>query len=131
MRFRNGAVAFAYVSTLLLRHVDAGRVRLEDTVDQWLPDLPNADRAEGTRLADVQLAFLRGVHHQRDGRGQRVSLDGLHGLEPIHARHQVIHEDDVGSAPLQVFECLLSRLGRIHGHALLFEHPAQDDSGRS
>jgi hypothetical protein len=91
----------------------------------------HADCAEGARLADVELAFLRGVHHQRDGRGQRVGLDGLHGLEPIHARHQVIHEDDVGSAPLQVLKRLLGRLGRIHGQALLFEHPAQDDSGRS
>ncbi len=52
MRFRNGAVAFAYVSTLLLRHVDAGRVSLDDTVDEWLPELPNADRVTLRMLAN-------------------------------------------------------------------------------
>ena len=57
MRFRNGAVAFAYVSTLLLRHVDAGRVRLDDTVDQWLPDLPNADRVTLRMLANQTTGY--------------------------------------------------------------------------
>ncbi|MFN8126320.1 MAG: serine hydrolase domain-containing protein [Candidatus Nanopelagicales bacterium] len=40
MRFRNGAVAFAYVATLLMRFVDQGKVRLGDTVDRWMPGLP-------------------------------------------------------------------------------------------
>lgn len=44
MRFRNGAVAFAYLSTLLLRFVDQGVVGLDDTIDAWLPDLPDADQ---------------------------------------------------------------------------------------
>lgn len=52
MRFRNGAVAFAYVSTLLLKYVDQGRVRLDDTVDKWLPGLPNADRVTLKMLAN-------------------------------------------------------------------------------
>lgn len=44
MRFRNGAVAFAYVATLLMRFVDQGKVRLNDTVDQWMPGLPLSDK---------------------------------------------------------------------------------------
>jgi len=44
MNFRNGAVAFAYVATLLLRYVDQGRVTLEDTIERWEPDLPNANQ---------------------------------------------------------------------------------------
>lgn len=52
MRFRNGAVAFAYVSTLLLKYVDQGKIRLDDTVDRWLPKLPNADRVTVKMLAN-------------------------------------------------------------------------------
>ncbi len=44
MRFRNGAVAFAYVATLLLRYVDQGKVTLNDTIERWEPDLPEANR---------------------------------------------------------------------------------------
>lgn len=52
MRFRNGAVAFAYVSTLLLKFVDAGKVSLNDTVDEWLPDLPTSDKVTLKMLAN-------------------------------------------------------------------------------
>ena len=44
MNFRNGAVAFAYVSTLLLIYVDEGKVSLDDTIDRWMPTLPEADK---------------------------------------------------------------------------------------
>jgi CubicO group peptidase (beta-lactamase class C family) len=44
MHFRNGAVAFAYVATLLLRYVDQGKVALHDTIERWEPELPNADQ---------------------------------------------------------------------------------------
>ncbi len=44
MRFRNGAVAFAYLSTLLLRFVDQGLAGLDDVISTWLPDLPDADQ---------------------------------------------------------------------------------------
>lgn len=43
MHFRNGAVAFSYVSNLLLQYVDDGTVTLDDTIDEWLPELPEAD----------------------------------------------------------------------------------------
>ncbi|MEP6632198.1 MAG: serine hydrolase domain-containing protein [Lapillicoccus sp.] len=44
MRFRNGAVAFTYVSTLLLKYVDNGTVKLDDPIVQWEPTLPLADK---------------------------------------------------------------------------------------
>jgi CubicO group peptidase (beta-lactamase class C family) len=42
MHFRNGAVAFAYVSTLLLEYVDEHKVTLNETIDHWLPSLPES-----------------------------------------------------------------------------------------
>ena len=86
--------------------------------------------AERARLAHVQLAFLRGVHHQRDGGGLGVGLDGLHGLEAVHAGHEVIHEDHVGPLLVQVLERLFGRFGGVHRHAVLLEHAAQDHPRR-
>jgi CubicO group peptidase (beta-lactamase class C family) len=44
MHFRNGAVAISYMSTLLLRLVDQGKVSLNDPVSKWLPHLRDAHR---------------------------------------------------------------------------------------
>jgi CubicO group peptidase (beta-lactamase class C family) len=44
MHFRNGAVAISYLSTLLLRLVDQGKVSLDDPVAKWLPHLRDADK---------------------------------------------------------------------------------------
>lgn len=44
MRFRNGAVAYAYLATLLLRFADQGLVALDDVLSTWLPDLPDAEQ---------------------------------------------------------------------------------------
>ncbi len=52
MRFRNGAVAFAYVSTLLMRFVDQGKVRLSDRVHRWLPGLPLSRKVTLKMLAN-------------------------------------------------------------------------------
>ena len=40
MHFRNGAVAISYVSTLLLKLVDEKKVRLDDKLSTWLPNIP-------------------------------------------------------------------------------------------
>jgi CubicO group peptidase (beta-lactamase class C family) len=42
MYFRSGAVAFSYVSTLLLEYVDQHKVKLDDTIDRWMPNLPES-----------------------------------------------------------------------------------------
>jgi CubicO group peptidase (beta-lactamase class C family) len=52
MHFRNGAVAFAYVGTLLMEYVDEGTVSLDDTIDRWEPALPSADRVTLRMLAN-------------------------------------------------------------------------------
>jgi CubicO group peptidase (beta-lactamase class C family) len=43
MHFRNGAVAFAYLSTLLMQFVDEHKVTLDDTIAKWMPTLPEAN----------------------------------------------------------------------------------------
>jgi len=44
MRFRNGAVAFNYLGTLLMKFVDEHKVKLDDTIQRWMPDLPEANK---------------------------------------------------------------------------------------
>src|SRR3712207_3135264 len=52
MHFRKGAVAFAYLGTLLMQFVDEGEVGLDDTIDRWMPDLPEADEVTLRMLAN-------------------------------------------------------------------------------
>jgi CubicO group peptidase (beta-lactamase class C family) len=58
MHFRNGAVAISYVSTLLLRLVDEGRVSLDDKLSKWLPDVPHADRVTLGQLAQMTSGYV-------------------------------------------------------------------------
>src|SRR5437867_5745718 len=44
MHFPNGAVAFAYLGTLLMEFVDEHKVKLDDTIDRWMPTLPEANK---------------------------------------------------------------------------------------
>ena len=44
MHFRNGAVAFTYLGTLLMKFVDEHKVKLDDTIDRWMPKLPEANK---------------------------------------------------------------------------------------
>ena len=57
MKFRNGAVAFSYVSILLLRYVDDGTVKLDDPIAQWEPTLPNADKVTLRMLANQTTGY--------------------------------------------------------------------------
>ncbi len=58
MHFRNGAVAISYVSTLLLRLVDQGKVSLDDKLSKWLPDTPNSDRVTLGQLAQMTSGYV-------------------------------------------------------------------------
>jgi CubicO group peptidase (beta-lactamase class C family) len=58
MHFRNGAVAISYVSTLLLRLVDEGKVRLDDKVSRWLPAVPHADQVTLGQLAKMTSGYV-------------------------------------------------------------------------
>jgi CubicO group peptidase (beta-lactamase class C family) len=57
MHFRNGAVAVSYMSTVLLRLADEGRVRLTDKVSKWLPDVPDAGRVTLAMLARMTAGY--------------------------------------------------------------------------
>ncbi|QUR69550.1 serine hydrolase domain-containing protein [Mycobacterium spongiae] len=57
MRFRNGAVAISYVSTLLLKLVDEKKVSLDDTLSTWLPEFPHADRVTLGQLAQMTSGY--------------------------------------------------------------------------
>ena len=59
MNFRNGAVAFAYVATLLLIFVDEGLVTLDDTIDRWMPTLPEADKVTLRMLTNQTTGISR------------------------------------------------------------------------
>src|SRR4051812_14122312 len=52
MHFPNGNVAFAYLGTLLMEFVDEHEVGLDDTIDRWMPDLPEADMVTLKMLAN-------------------------------------------------------------------------------
>ena len=56
-----------------------------------------------------------------------VRLDLAHRLQPVHARHQVIHEDHVRAAVLEVLERRFRGLGRIDQDAVALEHPREHD----
>jgi CubicO group peptidase (beta-lactamase class C family) len=57
MHFRNGAVATAYMSTLLLRLADRGRVDLDDKLSRWLPRLRGAPRVTLRMLAAMTAGY--------------------------------------------------------------------------
>jgi CubicO group peptidase (beta-lactamase class C family) len=57
MHFRNGAVAISYMSTLLLRLVDEGKVKLDDKVSKWLPNLRDSNRVTLRMLASMTAGY--------------------------------------------------------------------------
>ena len=52
MHFRNGAVAFSYLGTLLMKFVDEHKTKLDDTIERWMPDLPQANKITLKMLAN-------------------------------------------------------------------------------
>src|SRR5256714_4577353 len=52
MHFRNGAVAFAYLGTLLMQFVYEHKVTLDDTIERWMPELPEAKKVTLKMLAN-------------------------------------------------------------------------------
>ena len=57
MHFRNGGVAISYMSTLLLRLVDQGKVSLDDPVSDWLPHLRDASEVTLGELAGMTAGY--------------------------------------------------------------------------
>ena len=57
MHFRNGNVAAAYMSTLLLRLVDQGKVKLDDRLSKFLPGIRDAHRVTMRMLAGMTAGY--------------------------------------------------------------------------
>ncbi len=57
MHFRNGAVAFEYLATLLMEFVDEHKVTLNDTIARWMPALPEADKVTLKMLANQTTGY--------------------------------------------------------------------------
>ena len=57
MHFRNGAVTYSYLATLVLRLVDQQVVGLDDALATWLPDLRDADRVTLRMLTNMTAGY--------------------------------------------------------------------------
>ncbi|MEO7039974.1 MAG: serine hydrolase [Candidatus Elarobacter sp.] len=62
MHFRNGAMAFTYMSTLLLELVDRKKLKLDDKLGTFLPSLPHADRITLRNLANMTSGYADYVY---------------------------------------------------------------------
>lgn len=57
MKFRPGAMTIPLLTTIALQLQDQGRLSLDDTLSQWYPDYPNADRVTLRMLASVTSGY--------------------------------------------------------------------------
>ncbi|MFI0845034.1 serine hydrolase domain-containing protein [Mesorhizobium sp. IMUNJ 23232] len=72
MKFRNGAIAIAYMGTVLLQLRDEGAITLDDQLSRWFPEHPNADQVT-----------LRMLINGTSGYADYVTDDGF--LRDLHA----------------------------------------------
>ena len=64
MHFRNGALAFTYMSTLLLEFVDQKKTTLETKLSKYFPDLPQAGRVTLKDLSQMTSGYADYVYQQ-------------------------------------------------------------------
>ena len=62
MHFRNGALAFTYMATLLLEFVDQKKVTLQTKLSEYFPNLPNASRVTLKDLAQMTSGYADYVY---------------------------------------------------------------------
>ena len=62
MHFRNGAVAFSYIGTILAVLAGRGEIDLDATLDTWLPALPHADQITVRMLATMTSGYADYVY---------------------------------------------------------------------
>jgi CubicO group peptidase (beta-lactamase class C family) len=62
MHFRNGALAFTYMSTLLLKFVDEKKTTLDTKLSTYFPDLPNAQHVTLRELAQMTSGYVDYVY---------------------------------------------------------------------
>ncbi|MGA9017896.1 MAG: serine hydrolase domain-containing protein [Candidatus Cybelea sp.] len=69
MHFRNGAMAFTYMATLLLELVDQKKVRLDTKLSAYFPGLPRADRITLRNLAQMTSGYADYVYQPETSLG--------------------------------------------------------------
>lgn len=69
MHFRNGAMAFTYMGTLLMELVDRKAVKLDAPLSDFLPELPYADRITLKNLANMTSGYADYVYQPELLRG--------------------------------------------------------------
>lgn len=95
MHFRNGALAFTYMATLLLEFVDQKKTTLDTKLSKYFPNLPNANKVTLKNLANMtsgypdyvyQPATLQGtaLHPFRQWTPQELVRIGMSG-KPMFA----------------------------------------------
>ena len=94
MHFRNGAVAFAYLGTLLMQFVDEHKVKLDDTIERWMPDLPEANKVTLKMLANQTSGYP-------DFETDPKWLDGLRRRSVPHLRPSTSESSIAFSRPMQ------------------------------
>ncbi|WP_052434045.1 serine hydrolase domain-containing protein [Streptacidiphilus melanogenes] len=57
MRFRTGSVGIAFMGTILLQLVDEHRVRLDDPLSRWMPEIPHSREITLRMLATTTSGF--------------------------------------------------------------------------
>ncbi|HLI95928.1 MAG TPA: serine hydrolase domain-containing protein [Candidatus Baltobacteraceae bacterium] len=62
MHFRNGALAFTYMSTLLLEFVDQKKVTLQTKLSNYFPNLPDANRVTLKDLSQMTSGYADYVY---------------------------------------------------------------------
>lgn len=94
MHFRNGAMAFTYMSTMLMELVDRKEVRLEDKLNNFLPELPDADRISLKNLANMTSGYADYVYQPEVLRG--ITLDPFPAVDIERAHpYRNLETDDV------------------------------------
>jgi CubicO group peptidase (beta-lactamase class C family) len=70
MHFRNGAMAFTYMATLLLEMADQKKTTLDTKLSKYFPDLPNSNDVTLKNLANMTSGYADYVYQER-------TLDGV------------------------------------------------------
>jgi CubicO group peptidase (beta-lactamase class C family) len=69
MHFRNGAMAFTYMATMLMELVDQRKTRLDEKLARYFPSLPYADRITLRNLANMTSGYADYVYQPEVLRG--------------------------------------------------------------
>lgn len=58
MHFRAGNISAGFLTTTVLQLVEEGKLRIDDPLSRWFPDLPDADRITIEMLASSTAGYL-------------------------------------------------------------------------